>query len=69
MTGWRNRLVVIVRRRLKDEGVKEVIVLHCIIHQQPNVFDDVMPDVKCINHVRSKGLKYQQFRMCLKEVF
>lgn len=33
MTGWRIE-VVIVRRRLKDEGVEDVIVLRCIIHQQ-----------------------------------
>lgn len=35
----------------------------------PNAFDNVMPDVvKCINHVRSKELNYQQSRMFLEEI-
>ena len=68
MTGKRNGIVALVQRKLEEEGVEEAIALHCIIHQQALCskclkFDNVMSDnVKCINHIRSRGLKHQQFR-------
>ena len=52
----------------------EGIALHCIIHQQALCskclkFDNVMSDVvKCINHIRSRGLKHQLFRAFLEEI-
>ncbi|KAJ3598409.1 hypothetical protein NHX12_001919 [Muraenolepis orangiensis] len=63
MTGRRNGLVALVRRKLGEEGVEEAIALYYIIHQQALCskylkFDDVMSVVvKCINHIRSRGLK------------
>ena len=69
MTGRKNGLVALVQRKLEDEGVEEAIALHCIIHQQALKFDNVMSDVmKIINHIRSRGLKHQQFRAVLEEI-
>lgn len=74
MTGRRNGLVALVQRKLEEEGVEEAIALHCIIHQQALCskclkFDNVMSDVvKCINHIRSRGLKHRQFRTFLEEI-
>ncbi|XP_042589393.1 general transcription factor II-I repeat domain-containing protein 2-like [Cyprinus carpio] len=74
MTGRKNGLVALVQRKLEEENVEEAIALHCIIHQQAlcskcRRFDNVMPVVvKCINHIRSRGLKHQQFRAFLEEI-
>lgn len=49
----------------EEEDVDEAIALHCIIHQQALCskclkFDSVMSNVvKCINHIRSRGLKHR----------
>lgn len=68
MTGRKNGLVALVqKKKLEEEGV-EAIALHCIIHQQVLCskclkFDNVMSIVvKCINQIRSRGLKYRRFR-------
>ncbi|XP_063601121.1 uncharacterized protein LOC134777214 [Penaeus indicus] len=51
-----------------DEGVEEAIALHYIIHQQALCskclkVDNVMTVVvKCINQIRSRGLKHRRFR-------
>ncbi|XP_074510983.1 general transcription factor II-I repeat domain-containing protein 2A-like [Sebastes fasciatus] len=72
MTGRKNGLVALVQRKLEEEGVEEAIALHCIIHQQALCnkclkFDNVMSVVvKCINQIRSRGLK--QFRAFLQEM-
>ncbi|XP_067096949.1 general transcription factor II-I repeat domain-containing protein 2-like [Osmerus mordax] len=74
VTGRRNGLVALVQRKLEEEGVEEAIALHCIIHQQALcskclTFDNVMSVVvKCINHIRSRGLKHRQFRAFLEEI-
>lgn len=74
MTGRKNGLVALVQRKLEEENVEEAIALHCIIHQQAFCskclrFDNVMSVVvKCINHIRSRGLKHQQFRAFLEEI-
>lgn len=74
MTGRKNGLVALVQRKLEEENVEEAIALHCIIHQQALCskclrFDNVMSVVvKCINHIRSRGLKHQQFRAFLEEI-
>ena len=74
MTGRKNGLVALVQRKLEEEGVEEAIALHCIIHQQALCskclkFDNVMSViVKCINHIRSRGLKHQMFRAFLEEI-
>ncbi|XP_071060599.1 general transcription factor II-I repeat domain-containing protein 2A-like [Pseudochaenichthys georgianus] len=74
MTGRKNGLVALVQRKLEEEGVEEAIALHCIIHQQALCskclkFDNVMSVVvKCINHIRSRGLKHRQFRAFLEEI-
>ncbi|KAM4611569.1 general transcription factor II-I repeat domain-containing protein 2-like [Polymixia lowei] len=74
MTGRRNGLVALVQRKLEEEGVEEAIALHCIIHQQALCskclkFDNVMSVVvKCINHIRSRGLKHREFRAFLEEI-
>ena len=53
--------------------MEEAIALHCIIHQQALCskclkFDNVMSVVvKCINQIRSRGLKYRMFRAFLEE--
>ncbi|KAG1935508.1 SCAN domain-containing protein [Pimephales promelas] len=74
MTGRKNGLVALVQRKLEEENVEEAIALHCIIHQQALCgkclgFDNVMSVVvKCINHIRARGLKHQQFRTVLEEI-
>lgn len=74
MTGRKNGLVALVQRKLEEENVEEAIALHCIIHQQALCskclrFDNVMSVVvKCINHIRSRGLKHRQFRAFLEEI-
>ena len=74
MTGRKNGLVALVQRKLEEEGVEEAIALHCIIHQQAICskclkFDNVMSVVvKCINHIRSRGLKHRMFRAFLEEI-
>ncbi|CAM4310057.1 unnamed protein product [Leuciscus chuanchicus] len=67
-------MVALVQRKLEEENVEEAIALHCIIHQQAlcskcQRFDNVMSVVvKCINHIRSRGLKHRQFRAFLDEI-
>uniref|UniRef100_A0A669DFX6 SPIN-DOC-like zinc-finger domain-containing protein n=1 Tax=Oreochromis niloticus TaxID=8128 RepID=A0A669DFX6_ORENI len=74
MTGRKNGLVALVQKKLEEEGVKEAIALHCIIHQQVLCskclkFDNVMSIVvKCINQIRSRGLKHRRFRAFLEEM-
>uniref|UniRef100_A0A8C1SJ23 Uncharacterized protein n=1 Tax=Cyprinus carpio TaxID=7962 RepID=A0A8C1SJ23_CYPCA len=74
MTGRKNGLVALVQRKLEEENVEEAIALHCIIHQQAFCskclrFDNVMSVVvKCINHIRSRGLKDRQFHAFLEEI-
>ncbi|XP_077067685.1 general transcription factor II-I repeat domain-containing protein 2-like [Siphateles boraxobius] len=73
MTGRKNGLVALVQRKLEEENVEEAIALHCIIHQQALCeclrFDNVMSVVvKCINHIRARGLKHWQFRAFLEEI-
>ena len=68
MTGRKNGLVALVQKILEEEGVEETIALHYIIHQQALCskclkFDNVMSVVvKCINQIRSRGLKHRMFR-------
>ena len=68
MTGRKNGLIALVQKKLEEEGVEEDIALHCIIHQQALCskclkFDNVMSVlVKCINQIRSRGLKHRMFR-------
>ena len=74
MTGRRNGLVALVQRKLEEEGVEEAIALHCIIHQQSLCskclkFDNVMSVVvKCVNHIRSRGLKHRKFHAFLQKI-
>uniref|UniRef100_A0A8D2IX21 HAT C-terminal dimerisation domain-containing protein n=1 Tax=Varanus komodoensis TaxID=61221 RepID=A0A8D2IX21_VARKO len=74
MTGRRNGVMALLQRKLEEEAVEEAIALHCIIHQQALCskclkFDSVMSDgVKCINHIRSRGLKHRQFHAFLEEI-
>jgi len=55
-------------KKLEEKDVEEAIALHCIIHQQALCskclkFDNVMSVlVKCINQIRSRGLKHRMFR-------
>ena len=54
--------------------MEEPIALHCIIHQQALCskclkFDNVMTVVvKCINQIRSRGLKHRKFRAFLEDM-
>ena len=54
--------------------MQEPIALHCIIHQQALCskclkFDNVMTVVvKCINQIRSRGLKHRRFRAFLEDM-
>ena len=74
MTGRKNGLVALVQKKREEEGVEEAIVLHCIICQQALCskclkFDNVMSVVvKCINQIRSRGLKHRMFRSFLVEI-
>jgi hypothetical protein len=74
MTGKKNGLVALVQKKLEEEGVEKAIALHCIIHQQALCskclkFDNVMSEVvKCINYIRSRGLKHRQFQAFLGEI-
>ncbi|XP_069819639.1 general transcription factor II-I repeat domain-containing protein 2A-like [Dendropsophus ebraccatus] len=74
MTGRKNGLVALVQKKLEEEGVEEAIALHCIIHQQALCskclkFDNVMSFVvKCINQIRSRGLKHRRFCAFLEEM-
>ena len=73
MTGRKNGLVALVKK-MEEEGVEETIAVHCIIYQQALCskclkFDNVMSVVvKCINQIRSRGLKHRRFRAFLKEM-
>ena len=64
----------LLKKKLQEEAVEEPIALHCIIHQQALcskclTFDNVMSVVvKCINQIRSKGLKHRMFRAFLDEM-
>lgn len=59
MTRKRNGLVVLVQRKLEEEGAEEAIVLPRAIHQQGRKclkFDNAMSVVeKCIKQIRSTG--------------
>lgn len=72
MTGRKHGLVA--QNKLEEEGVEEAIALHCIIHQQVLCskclkFDNVMSIVvKCINQIRSRGLKHRRFCAFLEEM-
>lgn len=76
MTGRENGLVALeeegVEEELEEEGVEEAIALPCIIHQQALCsrwlkFDCVMSAVvKCINQIRSRGLKRRRSRAFLR---
>ncbi|KAM9305583.1 general transcription factor II-I repeat domain-containing protein 2-like [Gastrophryne carolinensis] len=74
MIGRKKGLVALVNKKKKEEGLEEVIALHCIIHQQALCskclkFDNVMSFVvKCINQIRSRGLKHRMFRAFLEEI-
>ncbi|KAL6466076.1 hypothetical protein MHYP_G00262090 [Metynnis hypsauchen] len=74
MTGRKNGLVALFQKKLEEENVEEAIALHCIIHQQALCskcmkFDNVMSVVvKCINQIRSRGLKHRRFRAFLEEM-
>ncbi|XP_066515342.1 general transcription factor II-I repeat domain-containing protein 2A-like [Hoplias malabaricus] len=74
MTGRKNGLVALVKKKLEEESVEEAIALHCIIHQQALCskclrFDNVMSVVvKCINQIRSRSLKHRWFRALLEEM-
>ncbi|KAM9781380.1 general transcription factor II-I repeat domain-containing protein 2-like [Syngnathus typhle] len=74
MTGRKNGLVALVKKKLEEESVEEAIALHCIIHQQALCskclkFDnDMSVVVKCINYIRSRGLKHRRFRAFLEEM-
>ena len=74
MKGRKNGLVALVQNKLEEEGVEEGIALHCIIHQQALCskclkFDDVMSVVvKCINQIRSRGLKHRMFPAFLEKI-
>lgn len=74
MIGRKNGLVPLVKKNLQEEGVEEAIALHCIIHQQALCSkclpcDNVMSVVvKCVNQIRSRGLKHRSFRAFLEEM-
>uniref|UniRef100_A0A803K7I5 DUF4371 domain-containing protein n=1 Tax=Xenopus tropicalis TaxID=8364 RepID=A0A803K7I5_XENTR len=75
MTGRKNGLVALVKKKLEEEGVEEeAIALHCIIHQQALCSkclpcDNVMSVVvKCVNQIRSRGLTHRRFRAFLEEM-
>ena len=74
MTGRKSGLVALAKKKLEEEGVEEAIALHCIIHQQALCskclkFDNVMSVVvKCINQIRSRGLKNRMFRTFLEGI-
>uniref|UniRef100_A0A8C5LZB9 General transcription factor II-I repeat domain-containing protein 2-like n=1 Tax=Leptobrachium leishanense TaxID=445787 RepID=A0A8C5LZB9_9ANUR len=74
MTGKRNGLVALVQRKLEEENADPAIALHCIIHQQALCskclkVENIMPVVvKCINHIRTRGLQHRQFRTFLQEI-
>ncbi|XP_071979042.1 general transcription factor II-I repeat domain-containing protein 2-like [Engystomops pustulosus] len=74
MIGRKKGLVALVNKKKEEEGLEEVIALHCIIHQQALCskclkFDNVMSFVvKCINQIRSRGLKHRMFRAFLEEI-
>uniref|UniRef100_A0A803JA82 SPIN-DOC-like zinc-finger domain-containing protein n=1 Tax=Xenopus tropicalis TaxID=8364 RepID=A0A803JA82_XENTR len=75
MTGRKNGLVALVKKKLEEEGIEEeAIALHCIIHQQALCSkclpcDNVMSVVvKCVNQIRSRGLTHRRFRAFLEEM-
>ncbi|KAL6466892.1 hypothetical protein MHYP_G00246960 [Metynnis hypsauchen] len=74
MTGRKNGLVALVQKKMEEENVEEAIALHYIIHQQALCtkclkFDNVMSVVvKCINQIRSRGLKHRRFHAFLEEM-
>ena len=74
MTGRKNGPVALVQKKLEEEGVEEAIALHCITHQEALCskslkFDDMMyVVVKCINQIRSIGLKHRMFSAFLEKI-
>ena len=54
--------------------VKEVVIYHCIIHQENLCskvldFPEVMKQlVKCVNFIRSRGLNHRQFKEFLEDI-
>ena len=74
MKGRKNGKVALVKQKLEEESVEEAIALHCTIHQQALCgtclkFDNVMSVVvKCINQIRSSGLKHRRFLAFLEEI-
>ena len=71
MTGKTNGFIT---NFLNAVGAQNVVVSHCIIHQEnlcTKVLDfaDVMANiVKCVNYIRKRGLNHRQFKTFLEEL-
>ena len=71
MTGKNNGFT---KKFLDTIGSQDVVVSHCIIHQENLCtkvlgFADVMKDVvQCVNYIRSRGLNHRQFKAFLEEL-
>ena len=59
---------------LNAVGAQDVVVSHCIIHQEnlcTNVLDfpEVIRNViRCVNHIRARGLNHRQFKAFIDEL-
>ena len=71
MTGKTNGFIT---NFLNAIGAQNVVVSHCIIHQEnlcTKVLDfaDIMGNVvKCVNYIRARGLNHRQFKTFLEEL-
>ena len=62
------------KKFLNAVGAQDVVVNHCIIHQESSCtkivgFAEVMRNVvQCVNYIRARGLNHQQFKALLDEL-
>ena len=71
MTG---RIYGFTKKILNAVGAQDVVVSHCIIHQENMCtkvldFEEVMTNVvQCVNYIRARGLNHWQFKAFLDEL-
>ncbi|KAK3889500.1 hypothetical protein Pcinc_006472 [Petrolisthes cinctipes] len=75
MMGKENGCVALIKKDVRNENAdQDILGVHCIVHQEAlcgkimnltHVMDVVL---KCVNEIRSKGLKHRQFQAFLEEI-
>ncbi|KAK3855822.1 hypothetical protein Pcinc_037799 [Petrolisthes cinctipes] len=75
MMGKENGCVALIKKDVRNENAdQDILGVLCIVHQEAlcgkimnltHVMDVVL---KCVNEIRSKGLKHRQFQAFLEEI-